>query len=210
MTTPANPRIRHATVLDDETRQASRVYAEALYRAAESANDVDGVLADLDGLVQGVFKTDPGLEAYLASAQSSRKAEAVRKAFEGRSTPTFASFLGVLGSHGRLGLIRPVAEAFHALHDRKSRRVPVEVTSAVPLTDAERARIAQEVREAAHIEPILQEYVDPEILGGLIIRVLDWVYDASVKNRLEAIRSQLIERSSHGIERGRDRFGSHV
>ncbi len=210
MSNPESASVHHATVMDDdETRQVARVYAEALYRAAENANDVEGVLGDLEGLVGGVFKADPGLEAYFASRISrERKGETLARSFEGRATPTFVNFLGVLNAHERLGMMRPIAGAFRALFDRKHKRVPVEVSSAVPLTDGERGRLVADIRDAADIEPILHETVDPAILGGLIVRVRDWVYDASVRTRLETIKDQLIERSSHVIESGRDRFGS--
>lgn len=211
MSTIETPQVRHATVMDDETRHVSRVYAEALYTAAESVNDVEGVLGELEAVIGGVFEADPGLEAYLASGTSrDRKGESIRKAFEGRATPTFVNFLGVLNGHDRLGMLRPIAEAFRDLFDRKHRRVPVHVRSAIPLTDTERGRLVADIREVADIEPILEESIDPSILGGLIVRVRDWVYDASVRTRLETIKDQLIERSSHGIERGRDRFGTHV
>jgi len=201
----------HATVMDDETRSVSRVYAEALYKAAETANDVDGVLGDVESLVGGVFKADPGLEAYLTSGTNrERKGEAIKKAFDGRATPTFVNFLAVLNTHERLAMVRPIAGAFRTLFDRRHKRVAVDVQSAVPLTDDERSRLVADIRDVADIEPILHETIDPAILGGLIVKVRDWVYDASVRTRLETIKDQLIERSSHGIERGRDRFGTDV
>ena len=51
-------------------------------------------------------------------------------------------------------------------------------------------------------------HVDPDLLGGMVVWVGDWLYDASVRSRLESIRNQLIERSSHEIQSGRDRFSS--
>ena len=50
--------------------------------------------------------------------------------------------------------------------------------------------------------------VEPELLGGLVVQVDDWVYDASVRTRLDILRKQLVERSSHAIQSGRDRFSS--
>ena len=106
--------------------------------------------------------------------------------------------------------IRSVATAYRTLHDKKTHRVVVHVTSAVALTDDERGRIVNQLKNVSHLEPILQESVDPDILGGIIIRIQDWVYDASVRSRLQAIRQQLIERSSHGIQSGRDRFSTRA
>ena len=57
-------------------------------------------------------------------------------------------------------------------------------------------------------EPVLHTRVDPDLLGGLVVRVGDWLYDASVRTRLADIRDQVIQRSSHEIQSGRDRFRS--
>ena len=191
----------HATVMDDEARHVSRVYAEALYKAAQDKGQLDEALADLEGLALGVFKEDPGLELFFSSASiaKERKAEVIARAFEGRASSSFASFLGVLNGHDRLDMVRPIAAAFRALFDKRHRRMAVQAVSAVPLTDSERERLKAELHAAGGMEPLLQETVDPAILGGLIVRVDDWVYDASVRTRLESIKDQLIERSSHGI-----------
>jgi F-type H+-transporting ATPase subunit delta len=202
---------RVKTVFDDQTRQAGRVYAEALYAAAERENKAAEVLEDLDGLVGGVFRQDPGLELFLASPSVSRerKDQALRHAFEGRVAGVFLHFLLVLNRHDRLGVLPAIAVEYRRLHERKSRRFRAQVRSAIPLTDQERGRLIEDLRAASQREPILEESVDPELLGGLVVRVGDWVYDTSVRTRLLSIRDELIERSSHDIERWRDRFRSH-
>lgn len=202
--------VRPRTVLDDESRHVARIYAEALYRAAEKGGQVEEVLGELEALVNDAFRQKPGLELFFSSAAVGRepKAAAIRTAFAGRASDVLVHFLEVLNEHDRLDLIRAVAGAYRASHDRKTRRVPVQVISAIPLTDAERDRLRGDIREVGGVEPILQETVDPEILGGLIVRVQDWVYDASVRTSLQTIRNQLIERSSYGIQGGRDRFGT--
>lgn len=190
--------VRHVTVMDDEARQVARVYADALFKA--TGGDVEGVLGELEAIVDGVFGRDPGLALFFESASINRerKAEAIDKAF-GSASDTVRNFLGVLNNHDRLRLLRPIVQALRTLFERKNRRVPVHVRSAVPLTDDERRRLCDDVRAAAKVEPLLQETIDPDILGGLIVRVRDWVYDASVRTRLETMRNQLIERSSHVI-----------
>jgi F-type H+-transporting ATPase subunit delta len=200
--------VRHQTVMDDETRQVARVYAEALYKAAAAANQTEEVLGELDDLVGGVFRRDPGLEVFFRSASISRdrKGAVLNKAVGGRASEVFVRFLGVLNHHERLGMIRPIATAYRNLYNRRARRIVVVARSAVPLTDDERRRLCEDVREVGQIEPLLEERVEPELLGGLVVHIGDWVYDASVRTRLDEIRNQLIERSSHGIESGRDRF----
>jgi F-type H+-transporting ATPase subunit delta len=199
---------RHRTVMDDEARHVARVYAEALYKAVESDGSVDAVLDELTTLTDGVFGQDPGLELFFASAAvgRDRKAEVIKAAFEGKATPALVQFLRVLNEHDRLDMLRAIAQAFKAMHERKARKINVHVRSAVPLTDEERQSLMDDVRGVSQMEPVLHEAVDPEILGGLIIRINDWVYDASVRTRIQDVRNQLVERSSHGIQSGRDRF----
>ncbi len=210
MSDTAELQIHHRTMLDDETRHVARVYAEALYNAMPSEEHLQEVLNELETLTQGVFRQDPGLELFFSSAAISRerKAEVIHSAFDHKASPEFVRFLLVLNNHDRLGALRAIADAFHELYDRKHRKIVAQVRSAVPLTDQERHRLIDDLRSVTGMEPILHEQVDPEILGGLIVRVQDWVYDASVRTRIQAIRSQLIERSSHGIQSGRDRFSN--
>lgn len=196
--------VRHATVMDDEARQVARVYAEALYRAADQHGQTAEVMVELDQLVYDVFKADPGLELFLASASinEDRKRESIERAFRGRATDVLVQFLGVLNQHRRLDMIRPIHDAYRRLYNRKTRKLVVIARSAVPLNDDERRRLCDDVRAVVDVEPILQEQVDPELLGGLVVRVGDWVYDASVRAKLDEVRNQLIERSSYGVARG--------
>jgi len=196
--------VRHATVMDDEARQVARVYAEALYRAADQQGKADEIMEELDQVVNEVFKRDPGLALYFASASidEKRKGETLEQAFRGRASDVFAQFLQVLNSHGRLDSLRPIIDAYRRLYNRKKRKVVVVARSAVPLNDEERRRLCDDVRSAAQIEPLLQEEIDPELLGGLVVRIGDWVYDASVRAKLDMVRNQLIEGSSHGVASG--------
>src|SRR3954452_15664174 len=106
--------VRHPTVLDDTTRHVARVYAEALYNAADKRQEAAGILEDLEGLVNQVFRRDPGIEAFLASAAvgRERKAQLIRRAFEGRVSDLLVNFLQVLNEHDRLDLLRAIAAAY--------------------------------------------------------------------------------------------------
>ena len=74
----------------------------------------------------------------------------------------------------------------------------VQVRSAVPLSDEQRARLADDLRQAFGREPVLDLKVDPDVLGGVVVRVGDHVYDASVRTRIDRIANYLEERSKHG------------
>ena len=68
-------------------------------------------------------------------------------------------------------------------------------------------RLADRAAAYFHMEPVIVEIVDPELIGGLQIQVGDTLYDLSLKSRLEQIKQQLLARSSHEIQRRRDRIG---
>jgi F-type H+-transporting ATPase subunit delta len=197
-------------VADVEAQRIAQVYAEALLNAAERQGQADAVLEELEAVVREVFRAEPRFEAFLGSGAigRERKAPVIRSVFETRGSKVFANFLQVLNAHDRLDLLRPILRAARDLADVRARRVRVQVRSAVPLPDAQRERLLQDLRKELDLEPLLEAEVDPDLLGGLVVRVGDWVYDATVRTRLESLRKQLIERSSHEIQSGRDRFRS--
>ncbi len=190
---------RHETVLDAGARRLARVYAEALLDAGDKRNQTDLVLEELSSLVEDVFGADPQFEAFLASGAISRKpkAEVIHRAFDGKASDLFRNFLLVLNEHQRLDLLRGILRAARELYDERAGRLPVLVTSAAPLPDDQRERLLQELRRKYQKEPVITLRVDPALLGGFVVRVGDWLYDASVRRRLENVRKQLIERGSH-------------
>jgi F-type H+-transporting ATPase subunit delta len=201
---------RHETALDDATRHVARVYAEALLNAAAKAGRDADMLQELDALVGEVFTRDPNVEEFLASAaiDRNRKAAVLRGAFDGRADELLVNFLQVLNEHDRLGALRAIAAVYRELYDKRSGRLNVRVASAVPLSDEQQERLRRYLREQFQREPVLHVRLDPDLLGGLVVQAGDWVWDASVRTRLDEIRDQIIERSSHALQSGRDRFSS--
>jgi F-type H+-transporting ATPase subunit delta len=197
MTEPVQ--VHHATVFDDATRHVARIYAEALLSAADKRQQTQEVLEQLEAFAHDVLDRDPTFVLFLASAVVGRdkKREALRRAFEGKINETLYNFLLVLNDHERLGVIREIAVTMREIYERRAGRVPVQVRAAVPLADDQRERLRQELREKFGREPVLDVRIDPELLGGLVVRVEDWVYDGSVRARLERIRKQLIEKGSY-------------
>jgi F-type H+-transporting ATPase subunit delta len=188
----------------------ARVYAEALLKTAEKRQQEDQLLEELDSLVKDVFAASPDFENFLSNLAIGRDAKApvIQRVLEGRASATLIDFLQVLNRHERLGLLRPVAAAYRALMDEKAHRVRVWVKTAVPLPNDQRDALMAQLHARMQRQPILELQVDPDLLGGLIVQVDDWLYDGSVRSRLQTLRNQLIERSSHEIQTGRDRFSS--
>jgi F-type H+-transporting ATPase subunit delta len=202
--------VRHQTVLDSTGQRVAKVYAEALLRSAGQRGQGAELRDELQALVGNVFRREPALEVFLTNPAvgRDRKTALLKQAFEGRCSELLFDFLNVLNAHDRLDVLRGVADAYRDLVDRSENRMQVRVRSAVPLADDQRDRLTGELRETFGKEPVLHASVEPELLGGLVVQVDDWVYDASVRTRLDILRKQLVERSSHAIQSGRDRFSS--
>jgi F-type H+-transporting ATPase subunit delta len=189
-------------------QRVAEVYATAYVNAAEKAGEVDGAAADFLALVDELLPTLPNVETYLSSAVVPvlSRSEVIDKAFTGRATTTFVNFLQVLNLHGRLNLLRAIRMELRDLMDQRASKRRVYVESAAPLTDAARSSLLETLKRRMQFEPVLVESVNPELLAGFVVRVMDYRFDGSVRSHLDALRRELIERSSHEIQSRRDRF----
>jgi F-type H+-transporting ATPase subunit delta len=196
---------------DVGAQRVALIYAEALFKAAEGKGKIDEVLDELRSLVRDVFQVMPDLEMLLGSPAMGRdRREAlIRKALESQASELFLSFLLVLNRHDRLDLIRAILAEAEVLNDRRRKRVRVSVRSAVPLANDQQDQLRARLRDVLQSEPVLEIKVDPELIGGLVVLAGDYLYDGSVRAQLMDLRNQLIERSSHEIQSGRDRFSSN-
>jgi F-type H+-transporting ATPase subunit delta len=199
-----------AMTADVSAWRVARVYAEALLRSAEKLNQADAVGEELDSLIKDVFRVSPDFELLLSNRAISREAKesVIERTLGGRASDLFLNFLLVLNHHDRLELLRPITAAYHTLLDQKAHRVRVLVETAVPLPDDQRDALMQQLHAGMQREPVLDLKVNPDLLGGLVVQVDDFRFDGSVRTRLQTLTNQLIERSSHEIQSGRDRFSS--
>jgi len=210
MDNQANDDSRYRPVLDVGSQRIARVYAEALLSAAVKHDQANAVLDELRTLVEQVFQADPRLEAFFSSLAVGRehRAQVIRATLGGRATDVFLNGLLVLNEHHRLDLLRGVFVEYQRLLEERKGQMHALVRSALPLPDDQRDSLAASLRHMFNREPILDLEVDPELLGGLVVRVGDWLYDASVRTQLHNIRNQLFESASHEIQSRRDRFSS--
>lgn len=191
-------------------QRVAKVYAEALLDSAERHDQATEILHELEELIVQVFREEPQFEEFLASGAISRehKTQVLRSVFADRTSELLYHFLLVLNEHERLGLLRAIVAAYHTLSDERSGRIRVSVRSAVPLPDDQQVHLVQELRNTFQREPLLETHVDPELLGGLIVQVGDWLYDGSVRTKIDNLRKEIMERSSYEIQSRRDHFCS--
>lgn len=200
---------RQTTVLDDTARSIALVYAEALYNAALAKAESDSVLGELLEIGK-VIDSNPRLLGIFSTPVISRdeKAKLLKDLFLSRSSSIVSNFLMVLNEHDRLELIAAVVDQFEELDQARKNQVKVQVITAVSVSSSQEGQISVELEKKLGKKPIVTFKVDESILGGMILRSGDWLWDDSLKNRLSSLRNQLIERSTYEIQSGRNSFSS--
>lgn len=196
------------TATDVGVERLAKVYAQAVLDAAELAGCREEVLGELRALAHDVLPKVPAAAGVFASPRIAveEKEAMVDKICAGRVLPTTLHTLHVLARHDRLGLLADVVEAAGRLADERDGLKRAEFITAVPLDAADRERVVAEAAAALGTRLAPTFTVDPDLLGGLIVRVEDTVHDHSVATSLRRLGSSLKQRSIHEIQYRRDRL----
>ncbi|MBX5474539.1 MAG: ATP synthase F1 subunit delta [Thermoleophilia bacterium] len=171
---------------------AHRIYAEALLEAAKEAGRVAPVREALADFVAAIERT-PELRAALRNPQLDPKAKAsILGELAGEYEPLLSNFLRVVAEKGRAAELEAIAHEFERLIAREERRLSVELTTARELSDEEAERIVRQIEQAAGRTVEATRKVDPDLVGGIVLRVGSLRVDASVRGRLERLRQELV------------------
>jgi F-type H+-transporting ATPase subunit delta len=112
----------------------------------------------------------------------------------GNSEPLFTNFLQVAAEKGRAGEIEEIAKEFERLMAAEEKRLTVELTTARELSDDEADAILKEIEKAAGRKVDATRTVDPDLVGGIVLKAGSLRVDASVRGRLERLRHELVKR----------------
>jgi F-type H+-transporting ATPase subunit delta len=188
---------------------AADIYAEALLELANE-RDVTGDLFDEFLSLVEYIQSDDEFRGFMTSfaVDDDDRREVLRRVFSGRISEMLLNLMLVLNDHDRAGIVPLVFERFKKLYDAQLDRQDIHVTSAVALSDDQRAVIRTGISEFTGKEVILVEEVDPSILGGLIVQVGDRQFDGSLRNKLARMREFVIERGRQDILSGKHDFWS--
>lgn len=174
-------------------RRIVRRYATALFGAARKAGLIDRIESDL-GLVSYVMETSPRLVDALHSplVPGASKRDILRDIFADKVHQLTLSYLYLLVNKRREGAILPTEEEFLLLANEARGVVAAEVTTAVRLERDEEARLKARLATMTGKDIHLVKNVDPEIIGGVLVRIGDTVIDGSIRGQLAALREQLL------------------
>ncbi len=171
--------------------EIASVYARSLFEVARDHDRLDVVREQL-GQVADALEREQQLQVFFFSPYFSteEKKEGLGRVLDG-ADDVVRNFLELLIEKHRMPAIHRIRRAYESLWEEANRLLPVEVTSAIELDPETVEQIGDAIRERTGRRVQLESNVDPDILGGIVVRVGDRILDASIANRLESLRKQV-------------------
>ena len=195
--------------LNTDQQHIAGVYAKSVISATEKSGNTEEVLEQLDSFVVDVLGKIPQLNAALRSPRISldEKASLIDSALSGRADKTFVNFLKVLNNHNRLDCLPAINQQAKVQFNELRGRVEAAVTVADELTPQLKEAVQSKLKAVLGKDVILTVKTDPRIIGGMIVKVGDTVYDSSVANQLAQVRASALDQT---MQKVRDSIGSFV
>ncbi|MCH2654437.1 MAG: ATP synthase F1 subunit delta [Gemmatimonadetes bacterium] len=175
----------------DET--VARNYAETLFELARRNESIQEY-GDALGMVAGLLEDDSRFRTFVETPRidDENKKDVIRKVFRDKAPKQVINFVLITIDKRRQTLLREISAEYLLLLDDHLGREHVEVTVARPLDDTTANVVSEQLSKMLGRQAIPHIRVKPEILGGLIIRTGDMIYDGSVRRRLEGLRRRLL------------------
>jgi F-type H+-transporting ATPase subunit delta len=172
-------------------QEIANVYARALFDAARDKGNLDAVREQLGQFVDALLASQE-LQVFFYSPYfpSAEKQEGLAKTVTG-ADPLISNFLALLIDSHRMAVLPAIRARFEELWDVENHLLPVQVTSAIELDQKTVNDIGKRIGEQTGQEIQLTSTVDPEIIGGIVLRVGNSILDASIRSRLEQLRKEV-------------------
>jgi ATP synthase F1 delta subunit len=171
--------------------EIAAVYARSLFEVAKEQDKLDAVREQLGEFADALDETRE-LQVFFFSPYFStqEKQDGLDRAVTD-ADDIVINFLKLLIENHRMPVIFRIRREYDRLWQEENRLLPVQITSAVALDDSTVKHIGDRIAEQTNRKVELSSNVDPEILGGIVVRVGNSVLDASIRNRLEKLRKQV-------------------
>lgn len=173
------------------TRAAAR-YAKAMLEISSEKGTTDAVKNDMVFITESIAQSEE-LRLFLSNPiiKGGLKLTAIQEVFSSVTEETKHLF-ALLMQNKRFEILEAIAVKFQELYDLQRGIEQVVVISAVPLDEALESKVMSKVKELTDKEVVINNEVDPEILGGFILRIGDKQYNASLANKLQLVKRELI------------------
>jgi ATP synthase F1 delta subunit len=171
----------------------AEVYARSLFEVAEEHDQLDTVHEQLNEFADALNQTRELAVFFFSPYFSTEEKKAgLHRGVDG-AEPILMNFLEALVERHRMPVIFRIRSRFQELWDEAKHLLPVEVTSAVDLPGSTVESIGERIGEQTERQVELTSRVDPDILGGIVLRVGNFILDASIRNRLNQLRKQIAQ-----------------
>ena len=174
---------------------AVSTYAQALFEAALESEELDETLENLKEFVSALRESEELREFYYGpQIPESQKRRAIDALTEEMST-SIRNFLKVLVDNDRTEILEDVVPHFEELVREHQRKVEVELTTAVELSEEKLDEVKErlgKILDGREVE--LETEVDPNLVGGAVFRVGERRIDGSVRGQLQGLRNKMLER----------------
>jgi F-type H+-transporting ATPase subunit delta len=177
-------------------QELAQVYARSLFEVAQEHDKLDKVREQL-GEFADALDENRDLATFFFSPYFSteEKREALERALTG-ADETLENFLGLLIENHRMPVVFRARRELDALWEDANELLPVQITSAIELDESTAKNLGEQIGESAGRKVELTTRVEPDILGGIVVRVGNSILDASIRNRLEQLRKQVASGSA--------------
>ncbi|HLI60987.1 MAG TPA: ATP synthase F1 subunit delta [Solirubrobacteraceae bacterium] len=175
--------------------EIAQVYARALFQVATERDELDEIHEQLDAFADAM-NDNRELAVFFFSPYFAveEKKDGLERAVSG-ANPAFRNFLEALIERHRMPAIFRIRTVFHGLWEEAHKRLPVQIVSAIDLDDTTVSNLADRIGREVDREIEVSRIVDPDILGGIVLRVGNVIMDASIRTRLEHLRKQVAQAS---------------
>jgi F-type H+-transporting ATPase subunit delta len=176
--------------------ELAQVYARSVFEVAREHGSLDELREQIGQFADAVNENRELAVFFFSPYFSTKeKQEALGRILD-EADPTLTNFLSLLIENHRMPVIFRIRQEYERLWQEENRMLPVEITSAIALDDATTASLGKTIGERAGRKVTLAAIVDPDILGGIIVRVGNSILDASIRNRLEQLRRHVAQGAS--------------
>ncbi|MCC5814572.1 MAG: ATP synthase F1 subunit delta [Leptospira sp.] len=175
--------------------QVATVYANALLEIAGDGNHLEDIEGELQGVHEAFF-TDPEVKHFVLAPILKREDKEVilLKSLQGQVSEVVASFIGILNQKDRMEFFPEICKVFSEGVDRVRGRQVLIVQSKESLSEDSLERIRKTMEEKFKTKVVLKVEINPDIIGGFVLRMSDYLVDASMQSKLSTIKKSLLSK----------------